>query len=283
MDGNEFRKPHQAWPSIIAAGLVLATLPAVAQRATAGHSAAGGITTARPMPSRSFTAPMRSAPMGGGQRYGGVRANSFGTNSAPTPSWELPKYVTPHWELGPTLQRPPNPVHGNRIPRRGAGFGVGYVGLPYYVDPFSFGNAWDWNDESDSEQQAAPAASARPEYEPQPGSYAEAPYDQGYDQGYPPPPPPGYDQEGFPMRAQDIAAQNNAAQNDGLDHPPVTLVFNNGRPPEKVSSYVLTGSSIFVAEPGHQRKIPIADLDLPATIEQNRQAGVDFELPGGSR
>ncbi len=215
---------------------------------------------------------------GGGQRYGGVRANSFGTNSTPTPSWELPKYLTPHWELGPTLQRPPNPVHGNRIPRRGAGFGVGYVGFPYYVDPFSFGNAWDWNDDSDSEAQAAPAA--RPEYaQQQPEPYAEAPYDQGY----PPPPPPGYDQEGFPMRAQDIAAQNNAAQNDGLDHPPVTLVFNNGRPPEKVSSYVLTGSSIFVAEPGHQRKIPIADLDLPATIEQNREAGVDFELPGGSR
>ena len=278
MERNRFRKPHQAWPPVITAGLVLATLPAVAQHATAGHSAAGGITTARPMPSRSFTAPMRTAPMGGGQRYGGVRANSFGTSSTPTPSWELPKYVTPHWELGPTLQRPPNPVHGNRIPRRGAGFGVGYVGFPYYVDPFSFGNAWDWNDDSDSEAQAAPAA--RPEYaQQQPEPYAEAPYDQGY----PPPPPPGYDQEGFPMRAPDNGAQNNAAQNDGLDHPPVTLVFNNGRPSEKVSSYVLTGSSIFVAEPGHQRKIPIADLDLPATIEQNREAGVDFELPGGSR
>lgn len=85
------------------------------------------------------------------------------------------------------------------------------------------------------------------------------------------------------MRAQDNAAQNNAAQNDGLDHPSITLVFSNGRPPEKVSSYVLTGSSIFVAEPGHQRKIPIADLDLPATIEQNREAGVDFQLPVGSR
>lgn len=279
MERNRFRKPHQTWsPMIAAVGLVLATLPAVAQHATAGHSTAGGITTARPMPSRSFTAPMRSAPTGGGQRYGGVHANSFGTSSTPSPSWELPRYVTPHWELGPNGRRQTNPVYGNRIPRRRAGFGVGYVGLPYYVDPFSFGNAWDWNDDSDSEAQAAPAA--RPEYaQQQPEPYAEAPYDEGY----PPPPPPGYDQEGFPMRAPDNAAQNNAAQNDGLDHPPVTLVFNNGRPPEKVSSYVLTGSSIFVAEPGHQRKIPIADLDLPATIEQNREAGVDFELPVGSR
>jgi hypothetical protein len=61
------------------------------------------------------------------------------------------------------------------------------------------------------------------------------------------------------------------------------LVFNDGRPPEKVQSYLLTNSSIFVADPGHQRKIPIAQLNLPATIEQNRQAGVDFELPTGSK
>jgi hypothetical protein len=61
------------------------------------------------------------------------------------------------------------------------------------------------------------------------------------------------------------------------------LVFNDGRPPEKVNNYVLTGSSVFVAEDGHQRVIPVTDLDLPATIAQNREAGVDFELPGGSR
>jgi hypothetical protein len=235
------------------------------------------------MPSRSFTtplrtSPMRSAPMQGGQRFGGVRANSFGTSSVPPPSWELPKNVTPHWEIGPNVHIQPNPVQGNPIRRHGVGFGVGYVGFPYYVDPMAFGNAWDWNADSDSgQQQTAPMAPARPEYAPQPD--AEAPYNQGY----PPPPPPGYNQEGFPIPAQNNAAQNNALQNDGLDHPAVTLVFNNGRPPEKVSSYVLTGSSIFIAEPGHQRKIPIADLDLAATVEQNREAGVDFELPGGSR
>jgi hypothetical protein len=63
----------------------------------------------------------------------------------------------------------------------------------------------------------------------------------------------------------------------------VTLVFNDGRPPLQVHDYALTGSSVFVAENGQQRVIPITDLDLPATIAQNRQAGVDFELPGGSR
>ncbi|HEX4277597.1 MAG TPA: hypothetical protein VHZ74_19700 [Bryobacteraceae bacterium] len=63
----------------------------------------------------------------------------------------------------------------------------------------------------------------------------------------------------------------------------MTLVFNDGRPPEKVNDYVLTGLSVFVAENGHQRVIPVADLNLPATIQQNREAGVDFELPGAAR
>jgi hypothetical protein len=285
MGRNEFRKPLQAWHAMLAAaGLTLATLPAIAQHVTAGHSTAAGVTTARPMPSRSFTTPMRttpmrSAPMRGGQRFGGVRANPLGTSSAPPPSWELPKNVTPHWEIGPNIPLQPNPVQGNPIRRHGQRFGVGYLGFPYYVDPMAFGNAWDWNADNGSEQQAAPAPAARPDYAPQPAPSVEA----GYDHVYPPPPPPGYNQEGFPMPAQNNAAESAVAQNDGLDHPPVTLVFNNGRPPEKVSSYVLTGSSIFVAEPGHQRKIPIADLDLPATIEQNREAGVDFELPGGRR
>jgi hypothetical protein len=288
MSRNEFRKPKQAWPAMLAAtGLALATLPAIAQHATSGHATAGSVTTARPMPGHSFptpmrTTPMRSAPISSGQRFGGVRANSFGTSSAPPPSWELPKYVTPHWEIGPNVPIQPNSVQGNRFPRHGQQFGVGYVGFPYYVNPMAFGNAWDWNADSDSGEQAiALEAPARPEYAPQqPAPYAEAPEDQGY----PAPPPPGYNQEGFPMPPQNNnAAESTAAQSDGLDHPPITLVFNNGRPPEKVSSYVLTGSSIFVAEPGHQRKIPIADLDLPATIEQNREAGVDFELPGGRR
>jgi len=187
--------------------------------------------------------------------------------------------VTPHWEIGPNVPIQPNPVQGNPIFRPRPSFGVGFVGAPYYAPPYSFGNAWDWNaSDDDTAPQPAPVAPARPEYVPQ-QPYAEAPYDQGY----PPPPPPGYSAEGFPLPTQSNVAQSNAPQSDGLDHPPITLVFNNGQPPEKVNSYVLTGSSIFIADSGHQRKIPIADLDLPATVEQNREAGVEFELPVNSK
>jgi hypothetical protein len=192
----------------------------------------------------------------------------------------LPKYVTPHWEIGPNVHLNPNPVQGNSVyrrNRRGFGYGVGYVGFPYYGEPFSFGNAWDWNDDSDvGPQQAQPTAPAGPDYGPQ-EPYPQGPYgNEGY---YPAPPRPAYQ----PGPAAPSAQESAAMQSDGLDHPAITLVFNDGRPPEKVQSYVLTGSSLLVADPGHQRQIPIADLNLPATVEQNREAGVDFELPGKSR
>ena len=221
-----------------------------------------------------------------GAQFQTVQPNSLDSSSAPPPSWELPKYVTPHWEVGPNVQVQPNPVQGNPIyPNRGA-IGVGYAGLPYYAEPFNFGNAWDWNS-SDSGTDTAPpqatAAQTRPDYAPQ-APYAENPNEQGYDTARAP-----YHPDAYPPQQQISSANHNAgaeslaAPDDGLDHPPVTLVFNDGRPPLQVNSYVLTGSSIFIAEHGHQRVIPVADLDLPATIAQNREAGVDFVLPDGKR
>jgi hypothetical protein len=126
----------------------------------------------------------------------------------------------------------------------------------------------------DSDDDDAQAGQEQPDYGPA-GPPPEEPFGG---EGYPPPPRPAYTSEAYAP-----GSQNPAPATDGLDHPEVTLVFNDGRPPEKVNSYVLTGSSVFVAESGHQRVIPIADLNLPATIQQNRDAGVDFELPGGTK
>lgn len=231
----------------------------------------------RPSPSHSISAPMRA----GGQRWGGTRANPRGTTSS-SPTWERPNSVIPHWE---TPGNPPpnwelsqstrihhNPGQDRDLHPRGWG-GVGYVGLPYYASPFAYSNAWDWWDDGDDDQASVSGNTGGPGYYgPQP-SYDPDPYDSGYSAR------PPYDREA----QQSGVPSQSATQSDGLDHPPVTLVFNDGRPSEKVQSYLLTNSSIFVADPGHQRKIPIAQLDLPATIEQNREAGVDFELPSGSR
>ncbi|MDQ1453037.1 MAG: hypothetical protein QOK38_2903 [Acidobacteriaceae bacterium] len=274
MGRNDCGNARRSWPIVIAAGMAVSALPAFAQHAATGHASTGHIVATRPMaPGRSVGGPVRSGP-----RLGTIHPNSFGSSSAPPPSWELPKNVTPHWEIPSNIHVQPNPVQGNRLSHGRLGNGVGYVGLPYYVDPMAFVDA-DTGDDTgtDAGQQAQPGAPGG--YAPQ-APYAEAPYDQGY---APPPPRAPYAPDGNPPPPQNNAqspAQSAAAQSDGLDHPAVTLVFNDGRPPVKVHSYVLTGSSVFVAENGHQRVIPVADLDLPATVAQNREAGVDFELPG---
>lgn len=64
---------------------------------------------------------------------------------------------------------------------------------------------------------------------------------------------------------------------DGQDV--VTLVFDDGRPPEPVRNYVLTRDAIYVQD-GYRQVIPLADLNLPATVEVNRRMGIDFRLPG---
>jgi hypothetical protein len=249
----------------VVAGVAFSALPSVAQHAS-GHISSGHMTATRPMaPSRSMSTSVR-----GSQRSGAIRANSFGAGSA--------RNMIPPWATRSSLHTRPNYRRGSRFYRRRGVYGVGYIGLPYYGYPSAFVDGDGDDDQGDdTAQQAQPDAPNGPEDGPE-GSYAEGPPNPYSDQGYPPPRAP-YNAEGYQQQQQNSAA----AQSDGLDHPALTLVFHDGRPPVQVQSYVLTGSSVFVAENGQQRVIPVADLDLPATIAQNREAGVDFELPGGSR
>lgn len=305
MGRNDGGSARQSWPITVvaAAGLAVFALPAFAQHAAFGHASAGHpghMTAIRPMgPSRTMGSPMRT-----GQRMGTVRPNSFGAFRR-TPSWERPNYVTPHWEIPSSLRRAPNRRHdgrfhhhGDRFFRHRGAFGGGYAGFPYYgfpnyidyIDPLALADAdmADMDDDNGTGQQAQPNAPISPDYGQQQPPYGEGSYDEGYRQGYPTPRAPynpGAYSPSPPQQAQpnNAAAQSAATQSDGLDHPAVTLVFNDGRPSQKVHSYVLTGSSVFIAESGHQRIIPVAALNLPETIAQNREAGIDFELPSGKK
>lgn len=62
----------------------------------------------------------------------------------------------------------------------------------------------------------------------------------------------------------------------------VTLVFKDGRPNEQIHNYMLTRTTLYIQD-GHRSEIPIADLDLAATQKINKDAGVDFQLPGTGR
>jgi hypothetical protein len=62
----------------------------------------------------------------------------------------------------------------------------------------------------------------------------------------------------------------------------VTLIFKDGRTPEEIHNYLLTKDILYVGDQYH-RQIPIDQLDLAATVQVNRDLGVDFRLPNGSR
>jgi hypothetical protein len=66
---------------------------------------------------------------------------------------------------------------------------------------------------------------------------------------------------------------------------PAILVYRDGHI-EEVSSYSIIGRMIYTKADywtagAWTRTIQIADLDIPATLKQNQQRGVKFELPSG--
>ncbi len=209
--------------------------------------------------------------------HSGIRANSgYDSNSAaPRPTWEMPRTNTPQWETPGYNPVQPNPVQGNPVQRsHGGAYGYGGGYYPgYYIDPLALATDEESDQGPDGQgaaNQAGPA-SGRQAYgpaqefgdDPNARPLARAPY----------------------SGQQPVASQpvNPGPVTDGLDHPEITLIFNDGRKPMKIHSYAVTASSIFVAEGGRQQQIPLSALDLNATIARNRAAGVDFAVPGGTR
>jgi hypothetical protein len=67
--------------------------------------------------------------------------------------------------------------------------------------------------------------------------------------------------------------------------PPAVIVYRDGHS-EELSSYSIIGTTLFakadyLATGAWTRKVQLADLDLPATVKQNQQRGVKFDLPSG--
>jgi len=61
--------------------------------------------------------------------------------------------------------------------------------------------------------------------------------------------------------------------------PATVLVFRDEHKQE-VKNYAIVGQMLWVFDLQHTQKIPLSDLDLPATTKANDARGVDFQLPG---
>jgi hypothetical protein len=81
------------------------------------------------------------------------------------------------------------------------------------------------------------------------------------------------------------AAMPAETESKGKVLPPAVLVYRDGHT-EELSSYSIIGRSIhtksnYWTTGTWTRTIPVADLDIPATLQQNEKRGVNFELPSG--
>ena len=60
--------------------------------------------------------------------------------------------------------------------------------------------------------------------------------------------------------------------------PPTVLVFRDQHQQE-IGNYAIVGPTLWNFAPRHTEKIPLAQLDLPATVKANDERGLSFRLP----
>ena len=78
-------------------------------------------------------------------------------------------------------------------------------------------------------------------------------------------------------------AQQKSATEPTRALPPAVLVFRDGRK-EEITRYAIIGGTIYTSSDywnngSWTTKVPIAELDVPATLELNRERGANFNLP----
>ncbi len=242
---------------------------------SSGAHASGGLGSGRP--SRGYS----------GARSYGYSQNSSQNPYGPTrPSFELPG--TSH----PTIELPGNPLQTSpaRGSRRQYGYRAGILPWGYdagfYPGYINTGVPYGYDDEQQDMQAQGPQGGGPAYGQGQAQAYAspengpagpEPPYGvdtyggSAYGEARPPYGAPNY---------ANAAPENTGPVTDGLEHPEITLIFNNGQPPQTIQGYAVTKSTLFALEGTHQRKIPISELDVPATVEKNRENGVEFSVPG---
>lgn len=133
------------------------------------------------------------------------------------------------------------------------------------------------------------------------GYYVANPYpyydDQGYDY-YPPEEPvaddtrPTREDDARQLLNEDYRAELSSEQEQRTElkpapepianQPNTVLIFKDGHQVE-VANYAIVGATLYELNDGRSVKVQIADLDLPATVKENDQRGVEFQLPAGTQ
>jgi len=148
--------------------------------------------------------------------------------------------------------------YGNNCFGYGCGYGYGYPYYPYLgggVDP----DWWSSDSSSDQEQQDQTGLANQMNQQSldEQGMRQQGGQD-AYARSAPPPP----------------------RQEAHTDPAPATVLVFHDQHSQEVQNYAIVGQTLWVFTPQRTQKIPLADLDIPATIKVNDDRGVDFRLPG---
>jgi len=81
------------------------------------------------------------------------------------------------------------------------------------------------------------------------------------------------------LRAESAPA-NLAHESPAAQVPAEAVLVFRDHHSEKIQNYAITGTTLWVFTQERARKIPIAELDIPATTKANADRGIDFRLPG---
>ena len=151
---------------------------------------------------------------------------------------------------------------GNPYYNRGA-YRRGYYPYFPYGSYYPYGYyGWDNSIYDDSGDQDAYAANAAPAYS---GPYAD---DSGLQR----------DVQALNGKIDRLQADVEARNRPKQEEPATALVFRDQHV-EEVHNYAIAGGTLWVLNDQAAKKIPLAQLDLPATVKMNDDRGVDFQIP----
>lgn len=93
-------------------------------------------------------------------------------------------------------------------------------------------------------------------------------------------------QQGIPLRPPegDYYAQSSTPghKQEITEMMPSTMLIFRDQHTLEVQNYAIVGQMLWSFGPGTTQKIPLSDLDIPATTKANENRGLDFRLPGGA-
>lgn len=228
------------WLSIATFSLILVALPVWAQRH--GGGGGGGAHFASRGASGIHSSGIHSS---GIHSSGSFRGGSFGRGSG-------------------IRIRTGNPYYNRRgfYGRRGYPYG----GYPYY----GYGGYYPWGDYGwDDDSLAYNTDEDQDSYA---GASYPAPYPEN-DSGL------QRDVQALNGKIDRLQADVEARNRPKTDLEPATALVFRDQHIEEVRNYAIAGETLWVLNDKAAKKIPLAQLDLPATVKMNDDRGVDFQVP----